>query len=121
MVSPKEKRDRCYTLEEATIIAQTFVDNDNCHELLDSCESLVSTYRTQAEEVKKQNFLLKAENNRQDERFKKQTEVTKKLADAYDVLVWDNKKNKLLNSVVIGGLTISLATSLYLIVKPYIP
>ena len=115
----KESKDSiCYTYEETRIIAQTFNQNNYLKQRVDTLESLQKSYQSDIFLYKQQDSLKNYKINLMDGVVVTQSVAINKLSNSYNTLLKDNKKSKIYSGVLIGGLTVSLVTTLYLIFKP---
>jgi hypothetical protein len=115
----KEKIDsNCYSYQDTKIIAQTFNQNNYLQQRVDTLESLQKVYQSDIFLYKEKDSLLNYKINLTDDVVVTQSATINKLSNSYNTLLKDNKKSKIYSGVLIGGLTVSLATTLYLIFKP---
>lgn len=115
----KESKDSiCYTYEETRIIAQTFNQNNYLQQRVDTLESLQKSYQSDISLYKEKDSLLNYKVNLMDGVVLTQSTAINKLSNSYNQLLKDSNKSKIFSGVLIGGLTVSLATTIYLIFKP---
>lgn len=115
----EEKVDSsCYSYQDTKIIAQTFNENNYLHERVDTLESLQKDYKTQISQYIAQDSLMQYNFLLKDGVISTQSVALNKLGNAYNTQLKENKKSKIFNGVLIGGLSLSLAATLYSIFKP---